>query len=223
MVGQLQKVQLNTAKIGNQFSFLGLSFNQTKQLAGNFADGLVNAFDNFAHAVANGEDAMTALKDAFLQFAADFLRQIAMMILKQLVFNALNSFFPGLGLGVGAAHTGGLVGSVATGTGNVTRQVSPAWFSNPIRYHTGGIAGLRPDEVPTVLKKNEEVLTQQDPRHRFNQGQEKAAGASAGQPIRQVLVMDQKELANAVASAHGEKVVITHIKNNAATIRKLLG
>lgn len=225
MVAQLQKVQLNTAKVGNQFSLMGLSFNQTRQLAGNFADGLVGAFDNFAQSIANGEDALTALKNAFLQFAADFLRQIATMILKQLIFNALNSLMPGLGLGVGAAHTGGLVGSVATGGGNTSRQVSPMWFANAMRYHSGGIAGLRPDEVPTILKKNEEVLTEQDPNHRFNRGKDKSSGSGGGggQSIKQVLVLDQRELSNAVASSHGEKVVITHIKNNAQTIRKMLG
>lgn len=223
MVAQLQKVQLNTAKVGQQFSLFGLSFNQTKQLAGNFADGLVGAFDSFAQSIAQGKDAVTALKDAFLQFAADFLRQIATMILKQLIFNALNSIFPGLGLGIGAAHTGGLVGSSATGGGNVTRQVSPMWFQNAVRYHSGGIAGLRPDEVPAVLKKNEEVITEQDPRHRFNSSKDKSSGSSGGQPIKQVLVLDQKDLANAVASSHGQQVVITHIKNNAPTIRKILG
>ncbi|NEJ83178.1 hypothetical protein GR268_42630, partial [Rhizobium leguminosarum] len=92
-----------------------------------------------------------------------------------------------------------------------------------MRYHTGGIAGLRPDEVPAVLKKNEEVLTEQDPRHRFNAGGEKEGASGGGQPIKQVLVLDQRDLSNAVASSHGEKVVITHIKNNAPTIRKMLG
>lgn len=224
MVAQLQKVQLNTAKVGSQFSFLGLSFNQTKQLATGFADGLVNAFDSFAQSVANGENAMQALGKAFLQFAADFLRQIATMILKQLIFNALNSVFPGLGLGVGTGHTGGLVGSSTIGGGNMSRQVSPAWFANATRYHSGGIAGLRPDEVPAVLKKNEEVLTEQDPRHRFNQGsQGQGSGGAQGQPIKQVLVLDPSELANAMSSSHGEKVVMTILKNNKANVRSIIG
>ncbi|SIQ58125.1 tape measure domain-containing protein [Rhizobium sp. RU20A] len=224
MVAQLQKVQLNTAKVGTQFSFLGLNFNQTKQLAVNFADGLVGAFDSFAQSIASGQDAMKALRNAFLQFAADFLRQIATMIMKAIFFRMINSAFPGLGMGVPMAHTGGLVGSAATGGGNGSRQVSPAWFMNPIRYHTGGIAGLRPDEVPTVLKKNEEVLTEQDPRHRFNNTGEKDGGQnSRGQSIKQVLVLDPKDLANALASSRGEQVVVTHIKNNAATIKRMLG
>ena len=40
----------------------------------------------------------------------------------------------------------------------------------PVRYHTGGISGLRPDEVPAVLQRGEEVLTANDPRHRDNGG-----------------------------------------------------
>jgi hypothetical protein len=43
-------------------------------------------------------------------------------------------------------------------------------WSEVERYHTGGIAGLAADEVPAVLKKGEEVLTEADPRHRDNFG-----------------------------------------------------
>lgn len=221
MVAQLQKVQLHTAKVGQQFSLFGLSLNQTKQLAGSFADGLVGVFDSFAQAIANGEDAMKALGTAFLQFAADFLRQIAMMILKQMVLNALQRFLPGLG-SFGAGHTGGMVGSAAIGGGNISRQVSPMWFSTAMRYHSGGIAGLRPDEVPAVLKKNEEVLTEEDPRHRYNNKEERGSQA-ASQPIKQVLVLDPRDLANAMHSTHGEKVILTTLKNNVQTLKTLLG
>jgi tape measure domain-containing protein len=232
MVAQLQKVQLNTAKVGSGLTAFGLSASNVQNLVGSFADGLVGAFDSFAQAVANGANAFQALGQAFLQFAADFLRQIATMILQQMILNAL----AGIGGPIGTAaqglggiakvvtgHTGGLVGSTAIGGGNMSRQVSFDWVGNITRYHSGGIAGLRPDEVPAVLKKNEEVLTEQDPRHRFNSGADKSSGPTGGQPIKQVLVLDQRDLSNAVASSHGEKVVITHIKNNAQTIRKMLG
>jgi hypothetical protein len=56
-------------------------------------------------------------------------------------------------------------------------STATAW-SEVERYHTGGIAGLKADEVPAVLKRGEEVLTQADPRHRDNQG-----GAGAVRPI----------------------------------------
>ena len=229
MVAQLQKVQLNTAKVSGNLTAFGLSASNVQNLVGSFADGLVGAFDSFAQAVANGANAFQALGQAFLQFAADFLRQIATMILQQIILNALagiggpiGTAAKGLG-GLATAHTGGLVGSVAIGGGNARRAISPDWVSNITRYHSGGIAGLRPDEVPTILKKNEEVLTEQDPNHRFNRGKEGSAASGGGQPIKQVLVLDQRDLSNAVASSHGEKVVITHIKNNAQTIRKMLG
>ncbi|MGO7673852.1 tape measure protein [Rhizobium ruizarguesonis] len=232
MVAQLQRVQLNTAKVGSGLTAFGLSASNVQNLVGSFADGLVGAFDNFAQAVANGANAFQALGQAFLQFAADFLREIATMILRQMILNALAGIGGPIGSaaqGLGGlakavtAHTGGLVGSAAVGGGNMSRDVAPGWFANAMRYHSGGIAGLRPDEVPTVLKKNEEVLIEQDPRHRFNGGGKKDAASGGGQPIKQVLVLDQRDLSNAVASSHGEKVVITHIKNNAPTIRKMLG
>lgn len=47
-------------------------------------------------------------------------------------------------------------------------QPEPDPFAELVRYHTGGIAGLAPDEVPAVLRRGEEVLTQADPRHRDN-------------------------------------------------------
>lgn len=53
----------------------------------------------------------------------------------------------------GLYHSGGLVGSHS-----VTRSVDPALFHGAPRYHTGGIAGLMPDEVPAILQRGERVL-----------------------------------------------------------------
>lgn len=58
------------------------------------------------------------------------------------------------GLGALFLHHGGIAGK----------------DGSPTRYHTGGIAGLMPDEVPAILRRGEEVLTQRDPRHRSNGG-----------------------------------------------------
>lgn len=63
------------------------------------------------------------------------------------------------------AHTGGVVGE-----GGRFRSVAASAFDHAFRYRTGGIAGLAPDEVPAVLHRGEEVLTQGDPRHRDNGG-----------------------------------------------------
>jgi TP901 family phage tail tape measure protein len=63
----------------------------------------------------------------------------------------------------GVFHTGGVVGE-----GSAMATVSPMVFANAIRYHTGGLAGLKPNEVPAILQKGEEVLTANSPRHRDN-------------------------------------------------------
>ncbi len=62
-------------------------------------------------------------------------------------------------------HGGGIAGS-----GAVSRRVPAMAFAGAEKYHTGGIAGFRPDEVPAILRRREEVLTTGDPRHRNNGG-----------------------------------------------------
>lgn len=70
-------------------------------------------------------------------------------------------------------HSGGIVGS---GGSSRRMSVSPALFANAYKFHSGGVAGLRPDEVPIIAKKGEEVLTQSDPRHRDNMGTDTTTG-----------------------------------------------
>jgi hypothetical protein len=41
-------------------------------------------------------------------------------------------------------------------------------FAGAERFHACGMLGLRPDEVPFVGLRGEEVLTRSDPRHRWN-------------------------------------------------------
>lgn len=190
-----------------------------------FASGLTNAFDQFAQAVANGEDVGEAARDAFLKFAADFLRQIAQMIIQQMILNALRSFSPGLfgGVGVGVGHTGGLVGSSRVGAGNGSRSVNPAIFAGAMRYHEGGIAGLRPGEVPLIAKQGEEILTEDDPRHMLNGG-----GAASGQPtpqdIKVVNAIDSGSFIDAgLNSKVGERAILNFIRANSGAVKSALG
>lgn len=59
-------------------------------------------------------------------------------------------------------HSGGIVGGPAA-----TRMVNPLVFAGAPRMHSGGIAG---DEVPAILRRGEEVLPANHPRHRNNAG-----------------------------------------------------
>jgi hypothetical protein len=50
-------------------------------------------------------------------------------------------------------HEGGVVGQSAT-----QRYVHPAYFEDAPRYHSGGLAGLRPNEVPAILERGERII-----------------------------------------------------------------
>lgn len=159
---KLDTLQIKAASAANGLAFLGLSTQQIGQLANSFADGFVNMFDTFFQGLDEGKSKTEALRDAFLKFAADFLRQIAQMIIKQAILNALQSFgIPGIG-GGGA---GGLLSSVlhsgtafVGGTSAPSRMVSPGLFANAVRYHQGvGSVGLKPGEIPAILKRGEVV------------------------------------------------------------------
>lgn len=55
----------------------------------------------------------------------------------------------------GILHSGGVAGRDGYGHG---RSVSPGVFAGARRYHSGGVAGLQPGEVPAILQKGEVVI-----------------------------------------------------------------
>ena len=186
--------------------------------------GIVDMFKSFATAIANGENAIKNLGQAFRQFAANFLMEIAQMILKQALFNALSGITKALGGAVGGfmglptltLHSGGIVGA-STGSGNM--MASPAWFQNAVRYHTGGIVGLQPNEVPAILQTGEEVLTANDPNHSRNRG----AGGGAGKSVKVVNMFDAGSfVSEALKSAAGEEAILNHVRANPSAWRSAL-
>lgn len=201
--------------------------NLSEMLAG----GLETAFDSAAKAIGDAvagvsswSDALKATRNAVLNFAAEFLREIAKMILKQTLLNMLQSASGSGGfLGSVAGFLNGFVkhsGGVMNGSGT-TRSVPASWFANAPRYHTGGIAGLAPDEYPAILKKNEEVLTQSDPRNVLNGG---AQAPAAGQNIKIMNMIDSGSVVSeGLSSQEGEKAIYNFIRANRTGIRSLLG
>ena len=198
------------------------------------ANGATSAFETMATAIGDAiagvhtwEDAITSIRNAFLKFAADFLMQIAKMILQQTILNALKdsgAASGGIGgviasaiggmMGAGVKHTGGVVGSTGT-----TRVVPSAWFANAPRYHGGGIAGLAPDEYPTILKKNEEVLTANDPRNVMNGG-----SGQAQQNIKIMNMIDSGSvISEGLASEPGSKAIFNFMRANRTGLKQILG
>lgn len=187
-----------------------------KQMNDLIADRAVNAFDRFAQAVAEGENVVKSLWRGFLQFAADFLREIAQMILKQAILNALQGK-GGPNGGVGGMIAGWINGLFRHEGGPVTsggsRPVPVSWFANAIRYHGGGIAGLKPNEVPTILEEGEGV---------FTQDQMKALGGPSS--LKVVNILDAADmLARALATETGEKVLLNFVRNNPGAFKAAIG
>lgn len=225
-ITKLKAVQTSLQGAGQQIL---INWKQVDQTFANTAtNGIMSAVDALGQAAAGTRswgDALAGVGQAFLKFAADFLRQIAEMIIKQAILNALQSATggspgsPGGSLGIVASAVMALVkhdGGLALAGAGVSRAVPPQWFNNAVRYHTGGVAGLKPNEIPAILEKNEEVLTEDDPRHIFNQG-----GGANG--VRNILAFNDEDIANAMASSAGERVMLTYLKRNAPTLRKLFG
>ena len=91
-------------------------------------------------------------------------RQAITIPLANALFGALPGLFGGAAdaggadafrrLQAGVGHAGGTVGAA----GGVSRSVPAAIFAGATRYHAGGVAGLRPDEVPIIAQAGEVIL-----------------------------------------------------------------
>lgn len=206
---------------------------EASEINQSFAQGATQAFTSVADAIGaalegtmSWSDAFAAAGDAFRKFAADFLSQIAQMILQAAILKLLTGSATGGagGFGGGIAgwvnglfkHDGGVVDD-----GGTRKAVMASWFDNAVRYHNGGIAGLKPNEVPTVLEKGEEVLTANDPRHSANGGM---IGKPAPVNLKVVNAFDaQSVLSEALSGRDGTQSVLNFVKSNSGAMRAALG
>lgn len=88
--------------------------------------------------------------------------------------------------------------------------------------HTGGIVGLHQDEIPIIALRNEEVLAKNDPRNRMNANAAQPS-QSEGTSIRNVLAVGDREIASAMNTSHGEKVILNILRRNAPTVKNWVG
>ena len=227
---RIETATLKTQRLGEATQNAGAKSLVTWEEVGNlFANGLSNAFTSFAEAVANGEDAGEAARKAFLKFASDFLLQIGKMIVQRTLLNALGGAKGGGGAGgflsglFGSGHTGGIVGSKRVGGGNQSRRVSPAVFAGANYYHSGGFPGLRPNEVPVIAQKNEEILSKSDPRNALNGGGKGAGGGASPVNMKVVNAIDSASvLEAALDSPTGEKVLVNFLRANGSAVKTAL-
>jgi len=203
------------------------------QINQDIAGGLTNSFDAFGKAIANGEDAIGAFHDAFLTFVADFLKKIALMIIQQIILNALqnsNPYGAAAGAAVGAVngatssqkHSGGLIGS---GYSGVKVSSNPNWFNGAPKYHDGGVVGLASDEYPAILQRNEEVLAADNPRNVMNGGGD--AGSSSQPIVQDVTVNNHVDaesfMAASLATPRGRKLIMNVLSAERTQLKSLVG
>jgi hypothetical protein len=149
-----------------------------------------------------------SFKDAFKDMVRNFVSGIAQMVAQQLALNAVK----GITRAFGSFHTGGVAGQA----GGSRRVVDPAVFAAAPRYHGGGVAGLRANEVPAILLKGERVLSPSQTRE-YDRGSRPSPG------VRIVNVFDPNFVPDQMDSAAGEKVILNAIARNPGRINQMLG
>lgn len=209
-----------------------LQVNNTAKEA--FAQGFTTMFNVLAQGFANiitgaGDvgDMLENLGMAALSFAADFLKAIADVLVQMIALQAVKAIFGASSGGLGALffHSGTGPGGVGGyGGGRRSRSglsISPLTVAAAPRYHNGTPgAGLKRDEVVSVLKRGERVVTEEQDRLEAKR-QSRASGGGRG--LKQVLAFGDEEVAGAMSGPAGEEVTVTHIRRNRTRIRQELG
>lgn len=123
-----------------------------------FEDAIIGLADSTETA---SQRMVNALRGIAEELARIGIRRTITVPLADAIFGSADG--GGGGFLSGLFHTGGIAGSVGP-----SRRVSPLLFAGAPRFHSGGLVGG--SEVPAILRKGEEVLTENDPRHRRNFG-----------------------------------------------------
>ncbi len=144
---------------------------KTREIGGDIGNALVGAFTSAENAI--GEFVKTGkLKfgDLVTSLIADLAKLAARRFILGPIANALSGALGSAGgIFANILHAGGMVGSPGPG-----RVVPALAFAGAPRMHSGGWAGLRPDEVPAILQRGERVLSRREAA---------GYGASAGQTV----------------------------------------
>jgi hypothetical protein len=152
-------------KLLTGFAAVSKSLSDYAKEAGNWGKGLgetlVGAFQGAENAF---RDFVRTGKLDFKGLVASILEDLAVLQFRNAVLgpiaNALSSAFGGWGgstVTAAVSHAGGMVG-----LSGYSRQVPALAFAGAPQMHSGGWAGLRPDEVPTILQRGERVLNRRE-------------------------------------------------------------
>jgi len=133
---------------------------KAREIGGDIGNALVGAFRSAENAI--GEFVKIG-KLKFGDLVTSLIADLAKLAARRFILGPLAGVLSGvlgnLGGGIFAniLHAGGMVGSAGPG-----RIVPAHAFVNAPRMHSGGWAGLRPDEVPAILQRGERVLSRRE-------------------------------------------------------------
>ena len=159
--GSAAKEAADVAATGWQAVTAALADYATKarEIGGDIGQALTGAFTSAENAV--GEfvtSGRLGFRDLVTAMIADLARLAARRFLLGPIANALSGALGGAGgLFADVLHAGGMVGAPGPG-----RMVPAMAFAGAPRMHSGGWAGLRPDEVPAILQRGERVLSRRE-------------------------------------------------------------
>jgi phage-related minor tail protein len=143
---------------------------KARDIGGDIGQTLVGAFTSAENAVAEFvKTGKLDFRDLVTSMIADLAKLAARTFILGPIANALSGALTGAGgIFADVLHSGGTVGSAGTG-----RMVPAVAFAGAPRMHSGGWAGLKPDEVPAILQRGERVLSRRQAAG-YGQGQSSA-------------------------------------------------
>jgi hypothetical protein len=179
-----------------------------------------SSFSSITTGLADIFDGTKSASQGFADLGKTVIRALEEMLIKMYIvmpiFNALKgvlggggllgSILPGVGGVAAAVHHGGGV----AGAGNVMRSVDPAVFIGARRYHSGGVAGLAPDEVPAILQRGERIT----PRGASNDNGVNITVNNNGAPV------GVADIQQTVDGRGNRNIVLTLDDTNAAAIAR---
>ena len=186
--------------------------NQVKDLA---TDSLTGFFMDLVEGTKSAAD---AFRDFVRSFALGMAQMAARALATYAILSLMEALWPGSAqLVTGGAkvagkqyHSGGKVG----GAGGVMRWIPEILLTGAPRFHGGGLVGASPlkqREVAAVLEMGETVRT----RQQENALQARLDAGSGKVLVKQPIVaIGDRAVADAMASAAGEDIVLTHVRNN---------
>ncbi len=131
-----------------------------------FGEAMKATEDAIVNMVTSGKISLSSLGDFADSIVADITRMFVQKSITGPLFKALSGSMESGGfldsiMSALSFHEGGTVGETSA------RLMVPSYvFAGAPRYHGGGIAGLKPDEVPAILQRGEEVISRKDRKSR---------------------------------------------------------